>query len=322
MYIALNSQKIRVAAIEAVDNGQYYCPVCHHEVILRNGHIRNAHFAHRVGDCSDSWNYDMSEWHRHKQELFPVECQEVVIESHGTVHRADVLVEDVVIEFQHSSISSSEFIDRNAFYNELGYRVAWVFDVTEQWNNKALFYDDTTENPNCMRWKYPKGVLQFGPRPSYHNKEVSIGLAWDGDDNPDIAYRVIKSSSNENGDPDYKHIELSYHKLDLKDIDDVNQFFYTREEWTRYYLQDAPQYQVKKSGEPGHPKITYRCPRWQKSLRAFGEYGCEYCRYCKLIDKHAPKSYTIYCCYPTQVNQIDNATEGEGYECGRVLVLR
>ena len=46
--------------------------------------------------------------------------------------------EKVVFEFQHSALSSSEFYERNSFYNALGYKVIWVFDAIEQYLNGQI----------------------------------------------------------------------------------------------------------------------------------------------------------------------------------------
>ena len=64
------------------------------------------------------------------QDCFPIEKQEVILESEGKKHIADVLIEDhkTVIEFQHSKLLIDEFRDRNSFYKSLGYKVIWIFD--------------------------------------------------------------------------------------------------------------------------------------------------------------------------------------------------
>ncbi len=51
----------------------------------------------------------MSEWHKIMQNYFPKESQEVVVSYKGRKHRADVLIGDVVLEFQFSPITAAEF---------------------------------------------------------------------------------------------------------------------------------------------------------------------------------------------------------------------
>lgn len=53
------------------------------------------------------------------------------MECDGEKHRADICVEEkkMVIEFQHSPISSDEFERRCLFYTSAGYQLIWVFDA-------------------------------------------------------------------------------------------------------------------------------------------------------------------------------------------------
>lgn len=194
MFIALDSTGKRVDSYEAETGESYYCPICGEKVIIRSGQIRERHFSHKAGVCTDTWNYDMSEWHRHKQSFFSKEYQEVVVSFQGVKHRADILKDIIVIEFQHSSISVDKFCDRNDFYTSLGFKIAWVFDVTEQRENGALYYVDLKNNREMMRWKNPLKVLQYGPTPKDDNKDIAIWLAWDDDAFGDSLYKVIWSS--------------------------------------------------------------------------------------------------------------------------------
>lgn len=134
--IAYDIEKNRVHIDDAVRGQEYFCPVCGAEFIVRKGEIKAHHFAHK-SKCSDSWHYDMSEWHLRMQNLFPKECQEIVRTYDGETHRADVLMGDVVLEFQHSPISSKEYRERTEFWMRNGYKVAWIFDVTE-WKCQIL----------------------------------------------------------------------------------------------------------------------------------------------------------------------------------------
>lgn len=89
----------------------------------------------------------MSEWHRNWQNCFPKECQEVVMtNSQGETHRADVCINNFVIEFQHSTITAEEIEKRNIFYLSLGFNVIWVFDA----KNKIIDLDN-----NIISTAYP-----------------------------------------------------------------------------------------------------------------------------------------------------------------------
>ena len=154
MLVAMNEERCRINASEANKKEKYFCPVCNEVLILKNGEINIAHFAHKNRECIDNWHYDMSEWHRKKQNYFDIKYQEIILEKDGIKHRADILKDGVVIEFQHSPISASEFNSRNGFYTSCGYKVAWVFDVTEQINNEELFWNEYSSKDNEMEISY------------------------------------------------------------------------------------------------------------------------------------------------------------------------
>lgn len=113
--------------------------------LLIKGDIRQHHFAHSANHpCSDSWersgNYDMSPWHNEWQSMFPKENQEVKLALGETKHRADVLVGRTVIEFQHSIMPVKAFDDRNNFYFNPGYKVIWLFDLSDLYSDGSLSY--------------------------------------------------------------------------------------------------------------------------------------------------------------------------------------
>ena len=124
----------------------YYCQVCGQPMIQKRGEIRIHHFSHlsshcqhgEIVPCTDHWHYDMTEWHMNWQKRFSVENIENVLEHNKKKHIADLLISNVVVEFQHSPISLEEFSERNDFYSSLGYKVIWVFDLIEQRNNGKL----------------------------------------------------------------------------------------------------------------------------------------------------------------------------------------
>ncbi len=151
MRIALDQFNNRVVAEETTKEGRYTCPICGEAVRPRAIHSqqRCPHFAHLPNCiCPDNWTSDMSEWHLSWQQKFPMECREVVLEKDGVKHRADILIKDRVIEFQHSQILAKEFRARNEFYQSCGKRVIWVFDITNE------FVSVRSEPPTdaCVSW--------------------------------------------------------------------------------------------------------------------------------------------------------------------------
>ena len=122
-----NDVKIEEAELFEKENPgvkrKYFCPTCKNQVFVKapkSDKVRT-HFAH-TKKCSDDWKYDMSEWHRNWQNCFPKECQEVVMSNGVETHRADVCINNTVIEFQHSKITAEEVKKRNDFYTQAGYK--------------------------------------------------------------------------------------------------------------------------------------------------------------------------------------------------------
>ena len=153
MYIAHDANKCRIRIDDANLSGDYYCPICDGSLFIKDGEYRRKHFAHKHGGARscDGWASDMSDWHREWQERFPEECREVVIDFNGERHRADVLVKDVVVEFQHSRISKEEFEKRNKFYTAAGYQLIWLFDLSEDNEDNEYIIPSA---PYYYEWKY------------------------------------------------------------------------------------------------------------------------------------------------------------------------
>lgn len=186
MFVATNQFGKRVFAHKDLSRDTaYYCPICNSEVRLRAGDHNEPHFAH-IHSCTDDFTYDMSEWHRTWQELFPLKNREVVIRYGNEVHRADVLCYGTVIEFQHSPISEDEFTRRNNFYTAAGYKVVWIFDTTDLtggtiWGDSGrMQLIDEWHKPwgdgGKYRWKNPMRCLRnFLPQ---EEKQIDIFIAF------------------------------------------------------------------------------------------------------------------------------------------------
>lgn len=157
MFIAIkNDNNQRTLADKADKQSLYHCPLCGSAVVCKQGQKKVWHFAHVKGsDCDQKFKTpDMSEWHRCRQSLFLPRCQEVVVsdEKTGEKHRADVLIfNKYVIEFQHSKISAEEFNRRNEFYTRCGYKVVWVFDLSDVADHLSAWYNTNTVH---YQWKW------------------------------------------------------------------------------------------------------------------------------------------------------------------------
>ena len=196
MLFAIDYTDKRVHIDETHSNQTYFCPFCGVPMITKKGEIRQHHFAHSAKHpCADTWerngNYDMSPWHNDWQNMFPKENQEVKLSLGETKHRADVLIDRTVVEFQHSIMQATSFDDRNNFYFNLGYKVVWLFNLSDLFGNGALTY--CKENENLLFfWKNPKKAFN-----SYDVKSGCIDLFFQLSETEDgQIIRVLDVSRN------------------------------------------------------------------------------------------------------------------------------
>lgn len=142
MFYANNSFGNRVYILEAEEGEKYYCPLCKQELVLKRGTKVAHHFAHKnLKDC-DNWSEGMTDWHFNWQQRFTVknkDLAEVVIKEDGKRHRADIMVNNLVIEFQHSSISQTEYDERCDFYTKNGRKLIWVFDHRKRYAKGNIY---------------------------------------------------------------------------------------------------------------------------------------------------------------------------------------
>lgn len=316
MLVANDKNGNRVTAEDAKPNEEYFCPICNGKLRLRDGKINIKHFAHIDSKCNDTWNYDMSEWHVEMQSRFPKEQREVVVKHNGAMHRADILFKNMVVEFQHSPISYDEIIERNTFYNNAGYNVAWVFDVQEQYNDGRINITDRKDSKLIYHWSNPLRCLSAFPLPKENTKQLKIYLYWIDEYGEECFNLVIWTPDDYSDCANFKTFRIdNYFNIDTSEVKElqVENFFITKYDRVNKRLNSLPcRYSIKYIFVSGKSREHYICPRRNEfGLKASGEKACIYCRYCGAVEKYG-KGYKSYCCYPTQVNEI---TEGHpGYE--------
>lgn len=180
---AQNENGERVYIENAQKTSAYFCPTCGQKVIAKKGKYRTHHFAHIASECTDRWNYDISEWHRNWQKQFPEECREVVITHNGEKHRADVLFEGIVFEFQNSKISEEEFAERNTFYVEAGHKVVWVFNFFTEYKNGVF---RGVEKGDDVRFSRQGNLYLFDDFFAQGNKDILIWFDFTNNYNPSL----------------------------------------------------------------------------------------------------------------------------------------
>ena len=189
---ALDSNNNLVDILSAQQGDELFCPFCGKRMIPRlKGEYRMKHFAHKES-CTETWTYDMSEWHRMWQSFFPGKTEEFM-EYNGKKHKADVFANNKVIEFQHSPMTLEEFRDRNDFYSSFGYDVIWVFDLTElvEKGNIEKIRDANME----YKWLYTLALFKGMDLP---NEKATIFFQLNKltDMNDPILLRVYKEAEN------------------------------------------------------------------------------------------------------------------------------
>jgi competence CoiA-like predicted nuclease len=160
------NKKVSAEEYKKSDNLDLRCPCCNSEVVAKQGEINIWHFAHKVKNRCSEWFKPMTEWHSNWQKCFQNECREVIhkCEKTGEKHIADIKTKnDIVIEFQHSSISSKEIKAREEFYGE---KMIWVLDGNsfniefEILHQKDYYYDieDILKNSKNIILNYKKSL--------------------------------------------------------------------------------------------------------------------------------------------------------------------
>jgi len=129
------------------------CPLCSQKVIARCGLVNVWHWAHEKEEC-DSWYEPITKWHLDWQSNFSENQREVVIKDKffqsGKKHIADILLpNDVVIEFQNSTISAGEILEREGFYRKM----IWVVNVEKASHNISLSHNKLKID-NCSLYKW------------------------------------------------------------------------------------------------------------------------------------------------------------------------
>lgn len=309
MEFALNADKQRIHATDAEKECEYFCPICGGGVIPRQGEVNAWHFAHQ-SSCVDDWKYDMSEWHRAWQERFPKDAREIVVEYKGECHRADILIGRYVIEFQHSPISAGKFEERNSFYTKAGYKVIWVFDETDAFENEYI--SGSADDNNKFIWKWSNRVLSsVVPQ---HSTDIAIILQLteeDDDDNCDWLVKVEWAITDDDGYADYRRFFIDDDFApDLFSSSGLRDIMLNKRKRFDAFLRDHRPYDPKCSRIKGNPRDWYMCPKshdWHNNQ-------CRECRYNLINEFRKGNDYRqgglfFYCAYPRIIHEPDEYGE-------------
>jgi hypothetical protein len=142
------------------------CPQCNGEVLSKCGSIKIHHWAHIIKDC-DLWAEPITDWHIGWQSLVPEENREVTVGC----HRADIkLNSGLVVEIQHSSISSEAIAERESFYKNM----FWIFDARDYADRFIHVSDNECQEAIAKLLEIP--IHEFSSNePLDINREIEVG---------------------------------------------------------------------------------------------------------------------------------------------------
>lgn len=156
------------------------CPCCDEDVVAKCGKVVTWHWAHKSKADCDTWSEPETPWHAAWKSRY--ERTEVVIEGCVGVasarHRADAICQmqgqEMIVEFQHSSITAEEVRERELFYGDM----AWVVDASDAFRRERLeltFKYPETGSPYCtFWWKQRRRSFDDCRSPLF----LDLGMAW------------------------------------------------------------------------------------------------------------------------------------------------
>jgi competence protein CoiA len=166
MLLALNENNKLIKATDKKQNAK--CPNCNSEMgSYISSFNEDNHWFHRPGSVCIGEKEPKTEWHFDNQNLFQDYDLEKTFLKGGISKRADVMINDnLVIEFQHSSITEDEILQRNQHYG----KVVWVFDANEPYTNERLKIWESGE----FEWIKPRKTIISSNMPVF----LSIGTGF------------------------------------------------------------------------------------------------------------------------------------------------
>lgn len=167
MFIALNDKKEYIRATDANKTQRFICPGCREKVVLKNGDIKQKHFAHFKQSACATFSENETPQHLagklqlaiYLQQYGDVKIEAVIPEIS---QRPDLLMQrgkrQIAVEYQCSPISKQRLEERNNGYLSQNIKVIWILGdnylakkMTQGTilkflaNNELVFYTLSTE---------------------------------------------------------------------------------------------------------------------------------------------------------------------------------
>lgn len=129
----IDLMKLTHNEIEEKRQEEWYCPACGSPVIIKNGSVTRAHFAHKCRKICDSFSENESQEHLLGKEIIARNCEKYGVRYELEAYlpdlkqRPDVLIDkEIAIEFQCSPLSVERLRERSEAYLANGYQVIWL----------------------------------------------------------------------------------------------------------------------------------------------------------------------------------------------------
>ncbi|MBP1039837.1 hypothetical protein I6N95_02320 [Vagococcus sp. BWB3-3] len=140
MYIGHNDHGERVNLmgrskqdISKLTNQRWWCQSCGMPLSIKNGLVKQSHFAHRKDSACQNFSEGETEEHLEGKRILAQWCDKFQLQYQLEAYlpelnqRPDLLLAgEIAIEFQCSPLSLPRFIERTENYQRHGYRVVWV----------------------------------------------------------------------------------------------------------------------------------------------------------------------------------------------------
>lgn len=152
MYFALNDNGEKVVA-SPKSRGK--CPFCGLTVIACVGELKDKYWRHEQTtktNCVATLYENEGPWHNTWKHIFGKEFAEIFCQSQNEKRIADVkLSNGLVIEIQHSPISTKEIQGREKFHKKM----IWVFDASGPVEAGRLYYEKS-----YFSWEQPRESIK------------------------------------------------------------------------------------------------------------------------------------------------------------------
>lgn len=236
------------------------CKYCDGILIGKKGQIKAHHFSHKNKEICDNWIENKSQWHIEWQNLFPIKNQEIVINKEGVKHIADIQIENLIIEIQHSYINKENIKARENFYENMIWIVDGNGNKSKKGNLKGKIYKICNVNENLELYKSKKQWFRYTKKKTYINSSNKLYEVYKYLDND--YYLLKKVNIND---------IINYHKK--ISIEKFRKFYYDKIEINKYYLTTSTKI-IYKSGYLLYTGNNIKIIKILEETNHYGKY-CE-----------------------------------------------